>query len=667
VVNSPGGHAREGEAIRAAIAAHPGEVTVQVAGIAMSAASLMIMGAARIEMTAGSILMIHDPSDCICGTADDFAQASDRLDTMADVYAGVYAARAGINTAAARAIMRAETFYGPEAAIEAGFADALATSKPEPAISAMSAEMARAAFQTSQAAIMRRVSQSAGSPGRPLANMAHHEEVPMDPEDQPPAGGTPATTPAAAPATTPDPSPTGAAATMTATAPANSPTSTPAPNPDTSDAARMAERARIRDIQSRAAPFMSGGRLSQSDVDTAIDQGLSVEQACARFMTQMAATETAPAPTMLAGGQTARITRDAGETQIEGMIAALMRDYNGPGAQYRGLRLRNLAMSLAGPGRGFNETDAVRQGMMATTIMAGAQGVSDFAYITTQVMNRSLMAEYERRGQNWSLLCGAAMTASDFREIHAVRFGGDFTLRPVGENGEYQQATLADEAEGLKVERRGRTINLTFEAVVNDDMGAFQRIPREFATAARLMEASMVWGLIRTNAALKSDGKALFHTDHKNLAASGGAISVATIGAARKIMWEQTAYGSKAKDDFLMISPDILLVPPALETIAGQFIANTTPIKDADVNPFKSSLTPAVSPHLSAAAGGSDTAWYLISSDYPPITHAYLDGYQAPTVQTLEGMNPDKVTMNARHIFGAAASEFRGAYKNAGA
>ncbi|MCE8422034.1 hypothetical protein LZ190_25875, partial [Rhodovulum sulfidophilum] len=139
-----------------------------------------------------------------------------------------------------------------------------------------------------------------------------------------------------------------------------------------------------------------------------------------------------------------------------------------------------------------------------------------------EVMNRSLIAEYDRRGAGWDIVTGPPLTASDFREIHAVRFGGDFQLKTVQENGEYQEARLEDQAEGLKVERRGRTITLSFEAVINDDMGAFLRIPREFAMAARVMESSMVWGLIRTNAKTKSDGKALFHADHGNLAAAAG-------------------------------------------------------------------------------------------------------------------------------------------------
>lgn len=418
-----------------------------------------------------------------------------------------------------------------------------------------------------------------------------------------------------------------------------------------------------RAIREMAAPFITSGRLMQADVDTLIDSGVAAADAGTRLMATMAAHETvtprtAPRSTM---------QRDEGETRANGMIGALMGETEGPASQFRGMRLRHLAMELAGSGRGYNDTETIRRGMRATTMMGGAYGVSDFAFITTEVMNRSLQQAYQRRNASWQLVTGAPLTATDFRELHSVRFGGDFSLKPVLENGEYQSAVLADEAEGLKVERRGRTIKLTFEAVVNDDMGAFQRIPTEFAMAARTMENSMVWSLIRTNAPLKSDGLALFHATHGNLAGTAAAISATSVGAARRAMWEQRAFGTKDKDDFMQVEPDRLLVPPALEMAALQFTTAVTPATDGNVNPFKSSLTPAVIPNLGAAAGGSNTAWYLVSSDLPPIAHAYLEGYAAPTVQTIEGMNPDAVVMNARHIFGAAAVEHRGSFKNAGA
>ena len=421
-----------------------------------------------------------------------------------------------------------------------------------------------------------------------------------------------------------------------------------------------AERDRQRAIREVAAPFMAAGTLPAAEVEKVINEGTAAEAAGNRFMAIMAASNPSTTAAVVSGSR-----QDETQTRVEGMICAMMSDYSGPGEQFRGMRIRDLAMELGGR-EGFDRTAQVQRGMRSTTMMGGAHGVSDFAYITTEVMNRQLLANYERRAANWQSVTGTPMQASDFRELHAARFGGDFQLKPVKENGEYEEATLQDEAEGLKVERRGRTINITFEAVVNDDMGAFDRIPDDFARASRMMETTMVWSLIRANAVLKSDKKTLFHADHKNLGAAGG-ITVAAVGAARKRMWEQMAFGADKKSgDFLMIEPDLLIVPPSLETAAGQFTADVTPAKTDDANPYRRTLTTIVAPHLGAVAGGSDTAWYLASSDLPPISVAYLEGHAAPTVRTIEGMNPDKVTMNARHIFGAAATEFRGIDKNPG-
>ncbi|MCB5199026.1 Clp protease ClpP [Loktanella sp. TSTF-M6] len=647
-VNSSGGSAYEGEAIRAAIEAHSGVVTVVVQGLAASAASLMIMSADRIEMSAGSFLMIHDPSWLTVGDEADHRQSADQLGVLSNGYAKVYAARAGITPEQAREIMRQETWYDAEAAVAAGFADAISGSA-----STLSDLTAATAADMHHAAIERlrmhsdKFTRMQGAPvSTPTA----------------PAGQQPAALATQTEADMPN-TPTPAATTVTPNTAASPQMAVNTPDlDDVRMQAQTAERARARSIREMAAPFMSSNQLTAEQVDGLIEEGVTVESASARMLAVMAASQTPVQP-----AARATITRDEGETRREGMILAMMGNYDGPGADYRGLRLRSLAMALAGQRQTFSTSDAIRAGMRSTTMMGGAHGVSDFAYITTEVMNRTLIAEYERRGSAWNIVTGAPLTASDFRELHAVRFGGDFQLKDVKENGEYQEAMLNDESEGLKVQRKGRTISLTFEAVINDDMGAFNRIPREFAMAARVMESKMVWELFRKNAVLKSDGKALFHVDHKNLAASGAVISPTSIGAARKAMWEQTAFGSKDPDDFLNLVADRLIVPPALELTAMQFVSGIQPAKTADVNPFTNSVTPYAIPNIGAAAGGSDTAWYLVSSDLPPISVAYLEGYESPTVETIEGMNPDKVTMNARHMFGAAPGEYRGAYKNAGA
>lgn len=650
-LNSPGGHVDAGEQIRAMLAGHPGGCRIVVEGIAASAASLIFMAGAERLMSAGSHLMIHDPSGAIWGNEAEARRAADQLGLTANTYAAVYAAASGKSAAECREIMKAETWFGPEAAIANGFADAIveegtgaaaAPAVPGPAAPATLATV-RTAYMSARDKLQARLA-AASTPERAL-RPGHSPAVADGTQHKDPEMSTQTQTIATPPQTPPAPL---------------APDTMAAPGGAAEGIAQ--ERARVKAIREMAAPHVAAGRLMQADLDTLIDAGVTVADAGSRILATMAAQE----PAGRSAAPAARIGRDETETRMEGMIGALMGQAEGPATMFRGMRLRHMALELAGPARGYNDIEAIKRGMASTTMMGGAYGVSDFAYITTEVMNRNLLAAYQRRAAAWQLVTGAAQTATDFRELHAVRFGGDFALKRVRENGEYEEAVLSDEAEGLKVERRGRTIRLTFEAVVNDDMGAFSRIPTEFAMAARTMENAMVWSLFRANAKLKSDGKALFHADHGNLAATAAAISIASVAAGRKAMWEQRPFGTTDKDDFMQVEPNRLIVPPALELVALQFTAATTPAADGQVNPFKSTLTPGVVSNLGAAAGGSDTAWYLVSGDLPPIAHAYLDGYAAPTVQTIEGMNPDAVVMNARHIFGAAAVEHRGAWKNAG-
>ena len=68
-LNSIGGFAIEGETIRALLSRHPGEVTLIIEGSAQSSASLLALGADRIEISAGSFVMIHDPAQSMGGTA----------------------------------------------------------------------------------------------------------------------------------------------------------------------------------------------------------------------------------------------------------------------------------------------------------------------------------------------------------------------------------------------------------------------------------------------------------------------------------------------------------------------------------------------------------------------------------------------------------------------
>lgn len=123
-LNSYGGVATEGAAIHALLTARPGTTNIVVEGIAASAASLIAMAGERVTMSAGAVMMIHDPATFAFGPAADLLKAVDQLEVLGTSYARVYAAKSGKSADACREIMKAETWLTAEDAVEGGFADA---------------------------------------------------------------------------------------------------------------------------------------------------------------------------------------------------------------------------------------------------------------------------------------------------------------------------------------------------------------------------------------------------------------------------------------------------------------------------------------------------------------------------------------------------------------
>jgi ATP-dependent protease ClpP protease subunit len=123
-LNSGGGSAWEGVAIYSALAAHPDDVSVEIIGIAASAASLLAMAGRTIKMRTGSLMMIHDPALLTVGNTEDHRKSMDILEKTSDSYARIYAGRSGLPTARIRKMMADETWFSPDEAVRAGFATA---------------------------------------------------------------------------------------------------------------------------------------------------------------------------------------------------------------------------------------------------------------------------------------------------------------------------------------------------------------------------------------------------------------------------------------------------------------------------------------------------------------------------------------------------------------
>lgn len=156
-INSPGGDMFEGIAIYNMLAQHKGRVTVNVMGLAASAASIIAMAGDTINMSAGSFMMIHNAWGVVVGNKADMRASADVFDGFDGGLADIYEARTGLNRSEIVKLMDAESFFSVSEAINLGFADgpaqtsaaANAAAKPDPALMARrqtEAALAKAGF-----------------------------------------------------------------------------------------------------------------------------------------------------------------------------------------------------------------------------------------------------------------------------------------------------------------------------------------------------------------------------------------------------------------------------------------------------------------------------------------------------------------------------------------
>lgn len=359
------------------------------------------------------------------------------------------------------------------------------------------------------------------------------------------------------------------------------------------------------------------------------------------------------------GGRDERVTRrDAVANALLHRYSPTLFPLSEPAREYRGMTLLELAREfLANAGvnvRGFSRDEIATRALHST---------SDFPEILSAVTNKTLRQAYDAYPRTFTAFCRQVL-ATDFKAMNRVQIGEAPQLLKVNESGEFKRGTIAESKESYRIETYGRVVGITRQVLINDDLDAFTRIPAMYGTAIATLESDVVWAIVTANAAM-ADGVALFHATHKNLAASGAALSVTTVGDGRAAMAKQTGLDKKT---VLNIRPSFLIVPAALELAAEQLIAqNLVPAKTGDVVPQSiRTLTPISEPRLDNA---SATAWYLAANpaQIDTIEYAYLEGQQGAYIETRNGFDVDGVEIKCRLDFGAKAIDWRGLYKNAGA
>ncbi len=423
---------------------------------------------------------------------------------------------------------------------------------------------------------------------------------------------------------------------------------------------QRAERERVNGINDAVA--VAG--LDASLARTMVDSGVSLDTARAQIFEKLK--ERGPA-LGAAAGLSLEVGTEAREklrtAAIDGLAlrGGLRIEKPAAGAtDFRGMSLLDLARECL-------EAVGVRtRGMDKRTLAARAlspASSSDFPALMGAVVGRHLLAAYAEAPATWRPFV-AITDATDFKDMYGIKLSEAPDLDSLNENGEYKTATFSDKQEKYRVITKGRMVRLTRTMIINDDLRAFTRIPMLFGSAARRMESDAVYSLITGNPTM-SDGKALFHADHKNIV-TAAALSSDGLSAGRTLMKKQKGMNRAT----LSIAPAFLLTPDELETDA-EILLRSMALPDANMssgvfNPWAGKLTPIAETRLSDS---SATAYYLVAhpNQAPVIEAAYLMGEQQPFIDEEVEFSSDALAVKVRHDFGAGLVDHVGINKNAGA
>lgn len=318
---------------------------------------------------------------------------------------------------------------------------------------------------------------------------------------------------------------------------------------------------------------------------------------------------------------------------------------------------------------------------------------SDFPYLFGDVLNRQMLASYKAVDPVWKAIVKMSTVPRIAPQVGGYRFamtGGDQVLSKVGQKGEYLASTRSELRYQLSVDKYGRQFDISWETLVNDDLGALKDTPEIFGRAAARTEHRIATGLYVANAGAHVEGHGGYlYEDAVNRWAT--ALSIASLEDGL----ERMAAFTDVNGEPIMNRAKYLVVPPALEMTARQILTSAQKMwvyrGDAEGGPTalpttnvvsQMGLTLIVDPYLPILDDSSsgNTGWYLFAdpTNIAALEVAHLSGHERPEVcmkasdkVSVGGgaISPfsgdfatDNVLYRVRIVFGGTALDWRATY-----
>jgi ATP-dependent protease ClpP protease subunit len=618
-INSFGGSVPDGLAIYNALKRNAAKVTTSIEGAAYSIASLIAMAGDQVEMAENALLMIHAPWTIGQGNAPQLRETADLLEKHAAAMATSYVRPGGLTHDQAMQLLTdgADHWYSATEAKQAGLVDTIT----QPLQIAASFSTDRFPHRPPAAA-------AATSEGKPTMTT----EV----------------TPVQAAASTPPP--------VVAAAPNLAPDLQISTDEIRAEALRD-DQLRRRNIEAIAGPWINGAD-ARTDVRALVkqaqDNGQGIEAFRAQFLQLLGRNSQS------LGSGLIMTVEDEGDKFRAGVTAGLMIRSglvtNDTTNEFRGYSLIELARACLHR-RNISTKGLDKMGVVAS---AFTHGTSDFTNLLADVANKAMLKGWDDAEETFPVWTSRG-TLPDFKTGNRVDLNTFPALGKVEPGAEYKYVTTGDRKEQISLATYGALFSISRQAIINDDLDSFSRIPSKLGRSAIRTVGNLVYAVLTGNPNM-ADGTALFHANHANLL-TGAAISTASVDLMAAGMARQT----DATGTTLNINLGFLIVPRTLKGLAMTVMVSENEITSAKTatipNWMRNTFEVVADPRLDAS---STSNWFGAANPAinDTIEVCYLDGNDAPQLEQQGGWTVDGVEYKVRIDAGVKALDWRGLAKN---
>ncbi len=314
----------------------------------------------------------------------------------------------------------------------------------------------------------------------------------------------------------------------------------------------------------------------------------------------------------------------------------------------------------------------VRGLLQAAFARVQASGPSTYSLggVLSNVANEMIRAGFDSVESEWRKV-SAITPVNDLKEMKSYSLTGDFTYQEVGKGGELTHATMGEEEYSNRAKTYGRLFAITRTDIINDDLGAFNRVRTLLGRGAALAFNKIFWTEWLANVST-------FYTSGRGNYFEGATsvLDVDSLSTAFGMFETQTDPDGNP----LGLSPAVLVVPSALKIKANSLTRDPEiRIDGASAkttysisNPHAGKVEVASSAYLNNAniPNGSATHWWLAADplDMPVIETVFLYGRQQPFIESADAdFDTLGVQLRGYHDFGVNKQEHRAAVRSKGA